>query len=80
MRQNLLNMKQPFGNVQEHHCMPPAMNGPEGSKNALGNERVVGNNGFDHAPPIKDSPNSNAEAYACRHNDNPFAWTGRPGR
>lgn len=80
MRQNLLNAKQPFGVVHEHHCMPPAMNGPEGKANPLGSNRVVGNNGFDHAPPIKDSPNPSAEAYASRHDDNPFFWTGRPAK
>jgi hypothetical protein len=80
MRQNLLNMKQPFGSVQNHKEMPAPMNGPEGSRNAPGSEKVVGNNGFDHAPPIKDNPNPGAEAYACRNYDNPFAWTGKPGR
>lgn len=80
MRRNLLNEKQPFGQVHEHRCMPAPLNGPAGERNMPGKERVVGNNGFDHAPPIKDSPNAGAEAYASRNNDNPFAWSGRPAK
>lgn len=80
MRRHLLNEKQPFGQVHEHRCMPAPMNGPEGSRNAPGKTDPVGNNGFNHAPPIKDSPNPSAEAQASAYHDNPFYWSGRPGR
>lgn len=80
MRQNLLDKKQPFGEVHKNTILPENIPIKQASKNQLGGNRMVGNNGFDHAPPIKDSPNPDAEAYACRHDDNPFFWSGRPAK
>lgn len=78
MREHLLNKKQPFGEVHRNTILPENIPVKKAEKNYLGNNRIVGNNGFDHAPPILDNPNPGAEAYACRHEDNPFYWTGRP--
>lgn len=80
MKRNLLNEKQPFGQVHEHRCMPAPLNGPVGSRNVLGKTDPVGNNGFNHAPPIKGNPNPSAEAQASAYHDNPFHWVGKPGR
>jgi hypothetical protein len=80
MRRHLLNEKQPFGQVHEHNCFPGGIEISDNHRNILGKTNPVGNNGFNHAPPIKDSPNASAEAQASAHNDNPFYWSGRPGR
>ena len=77
MREHLLNKKQPFGEVHRNTILPENIPVKQASKNQLGNNRIVGNNGFDHAPPIKDSPNASAEAQASAHHDNPFYWCGR---
>lgn len=78
MRQHLLNKKQPFGEVHKDTILPENISVKRAEKNQLGGNRMVGNNGFDHAPPIKDSPNATAEAQASAHHDNPFYWCGRP--
>jgi len=80
MRQNLLDKRQPFGEVHRDTILPENIPIKQASKNQLGGNNMVGNNGFDHAPPIKDSPNPTAEAQACAHGDNPYFWTGHPGR
>jgi hypothetical protein len=77
----LLDIKQPFGQVHKDTIMPENISIMQPMENQLGGNRMVGNNGFDHAPPIKDSPNPDAEAYACRGLDSPLTyWTGKPGR
>ncbi len=69
-----------FGRSCNYTMMPRPLNGMAERMKDLGARMKVGNNGFDHAPPIKDSPNPNAEAYAARHDDNAFFWSGRPAK
>lgn len=78
MRKNLVNQKQPFGKVHENTILPSNIPMKSGARNYLGADKVVGNNGFDHAPPIKSNPNPGAGAYAGRFADNPFHFTGHP--
>jgi len=74
MREHLLNKKQPFGEVHRDTILPENIPVKKAYKTQLGSDRIVGNNGFNHAPPIRDNPNPSAQAQASAHHDNPFHW------
>lgn len=78
MRKNLVDQTQPFGVVHKANAFPSNVPIKPGVRNDLGANKVVGNNGFNHAPPILSNPNPGAGAYAGRFADNPFHFTGHP--
>lgn len=76
MRTNLLDMDQPFGVVHDDPMMGPGDN-HYGQKNSVSSNRTeVPNHHKNHSVSNADrhvgSPNTNR--------DNPFAWTGHPGK
>jgi len=76
MRRNLVSESQPFGRVMEskEHV---GMNGPAGSKNALGATTERFNSGVDQTQSF-DNKAPNAREIASANAGNPFHWSGRP--
>ena len=75
-RGKVIHEAQPFGFVRQHNMMGPGMNGVP-TKNAMAPETMVENRGI--STMISDADkNPGAYAAACKHRDNPFAFTGMP--
>lgn len=76
MKKNLVDMKQPFGEVINHNVFGkhPVV---KGSRNGIGPTTEVPNIGFD-LPQSNADKAPNAHAEACAHGDNPFYWIGNP--
>jgi hypothetical protein len=79
MREILLDSKQPYGVVTEHKMMPGHECDYGYSKKVLGPNTVRNNNGATHGPSFADKA-PNALNVGHRNLDNPFAWTGHPGK
>ncbi len=52
MKSDLVNQKQPFGEVKNHMVHPSSMSDSPMLRKSLGSDMEVGNNAKNHAPPL----------------------------
>jgi len=74
----LINQQQPFGQV-ENHAMFRGDSGPAPHKNQMSSKTEVPNHGTNQAQSNADKA-PGAYKTACKHSDNPFFWSGKPGK
>jgi len=77
MKSDLVNQKQPLGEVKNHMVHPSSMSDSPMLRKSLGSDMEVGNNAKNHAPPTLNIY-SKALDRAGAHKENPFYWAGHP--
>jgi hypothetical protein len=78
-RRYLVEEAQAFGVVHNAKVMTGSPCDYGFSAKSLGDKTVRNNHGATHGPSLADQA-PNALAYGHRNLDNPFAWTGHPGK
>jgi hypothetical protein len=80
MKRDLVNEKQPFGEVHNHLVHPSTMKDSPILSKTLGSTMAVGINALDH-PPTTINIYSQAQDRAGKHKEDPFYWRqGAPKR